>query len=176
MEFNQLLKVRKSVRSYTGTVTQEQIDQVLFAAQAAPVGMAKYETLHLTVIKDKAILDEMDAAAANFFGNPSMHPLYGAPVLILVSSQLSPEGNNNVAYANAAMIVHNMAMAAIDAGLGSVDIYGAVAALNQNPDLLAKLNIPEGFIPVGATAFGETTDTLTEREIPMDRMNTTIIG
>ncbi|MCR5666310.1 MAG: nitroreductase family protein [Eubacterium sp.] len=176
METKKLFQVRKSVRSYTGNVTEEQIQEVLFAAQAAPVGMAKYETVHLTVIKDKALLDEIDQCAAKFFGNPSMHPLYGAPVLIVVSTTLDPQGNNNVAYANAAMIVHNMALAAIDNGLGSVDIYGSIAALNQNPDLMAKLNLPDGFVPVGATAFGETTETFEEREIPMNRIATDVIG
>ncbi|SDB18281.1 nitroreductase family protein [Eubacterium oxidoreducens] len=176
METKKIFQIRKSVRSYTGKVTDEQIQEVLFAAQAAPVGMAKYDTIHLTVIKDRALLDEIDQAAAKFFGDPSKHPLYGAPVLIVVSTQLDAQGNNNVHYANAAMIIHNMALAAIDLGLGSVDIYGAVAALNQNPALVAKLNLPDGFVPVGATAFGETTETFEEREIPMNRIATDVIG
>lgn len=42
---------RKSVRTYTGEqITEEQLNTILKAANAAPVGMGQYEGVHLTVI------------------------------------------------------------------------------------------------------------------------------
>ena len=173
MDVLQAMKVRKSVRSYTGEpVTKEQLDAILFAAEAAPVGMAKYELYQLTVITDQKLLAEIDANAAEFFGNPQMHPLYGAPTLIVVSG--TDEGN--VASGNAAMIVHNMALAAVELGVGHCDIYGAIAALNTKADLVAQLNLPEGHKPIAAIVVGQTEESYTERTIDVNRIKTVCIG
>ena len=46
---------RASVRSYTGQpVTPEELALILKAAKAAPAGMARFDTLHLTVIHNRA--------------------------------------------------------------------------------------------------------------------------
>ena len=162
MSVAEVLNIRKSVRSYTGApVTDDQLSALLAAAYAAPVGMGKYETIHLTVITNQEILDEIDANGAAFFGNPDIHPLYGAPLLIVVSS--SEDGN--VASANVAMIVHNMALEAVELGIGHVDIYGATAGLAANKALVDKIGIPAGFTPLGAIAAGPTDETYEAREI-----------
>ena len=138
---------------------------MLEAANASPVGMGKYEEIQLIVIKDKALLDELDKNGANFFNNPDAHPLYGAPVLILVVSK-----ENNIADANAAMIIHNMALAATDIGIGSCDIYGAIAGLNTNPALVKKLSLEDGFKPMAGIVIGQTDETISKRNIPADRI------
>jgi hypothetical protein len=48
-----------------------------------------------------------------------------------------------------------MALAATDLGLGNVYIFGSVNALNLHAELVAKLNLPEGFVPVSALAVGK---------------------
>ena len=83
---------RKCVRSFTAAPTEEELSAVLKAAYAAPVGRAMYENVHLTVITNKDLLNKIDANGAAFFGNPAMHPLYNAPVFILVSARLSGPG------------------------------------------------------------------------------------
>ncbi|MCC8106394.1 MAG: nitroreductase family protein [Clostridiales bacterium] len=56
---------RKSIRTYTGeAVSPEQEALILKAANAAPVGMGQYDTVHLTVIKNKELLSEIDSTAA----------------------------------------------------------------------------------------------------------------
>ncbi|MCD8231300.1 MAG: nitroreductase family protein [Clostridiales bacterium] len=175
METLKALKTRKSTRSYTGALSDEALQTVLMAAQAAPVGMGQYDKIHLTVIKDKALLDEIDSAAGKFFGDPSRHPLYGAPCLILVSTPIPDPAAGNVSYSNAAVITENMSLTATDIGLGSCLIWGAVAALNQTPELVAKLNLPEGHTVCCGIVIGETTDELTEREIPADRISVTYL-
>lgn len=135
MELKEALNKRKSVRSYTGELIDEkQLNAILTAAYEAPVGMGKYDSIHLTLITNKDLLNQIDQNAAEFFGNPQRHPLYGAPLLIVVSTN----GEGNVASANVGIIIQNMALAAVDKGVGQCDIYGAIAALNQNPELLKK--------------------------------------
>ena len=170
MELFDALYSRKSVRSYTGEpVSEEELNAILKAAMAAPVGMGQYDAMHLTLIRDKEILSEIDKAAAEMFGAPASHPLYGAPMLILVSGKIAP-GRENVIFSNAAMIIHNMALAATDLKVGSCDIWGAVAALNRSPEIVAKLSLPEGYKPCSGIIIGKTDVEFPLREIPKERI------
>lgn len=172
METLQTLFSRKSIKTYTGEpVPQDKRDTVIKAALSSPVGKGMFENVHLTVIENKELLTAIDRNAAEFFGDPSRTPLYNAPALVVVSTP----GKGNVDSANAAMIVHNMCLAALDLGMGSCAIYGATAALANNAELVAKLNLPEGFVPTGSAIFGPTEDTLELREIPMDKMTVAYI-
>ncbi|MCC8017445.1 MAG: nitroreductase family protein [Lachnospiraceae bacterium] len=171
METLKTINTRKSTRSYTGALSDAALQTVLQAGQAAPIGMGKFDTMHMTVIRDKDLLHEIDRAAAGFFGDPSRTPLYGAPCLILISTPVPDPANGNVSYSNAAIMTENMSLAATDLGLGSCLIWGAIAALNQTPELVAKLNLPEEHTVCCGIVLGETTDELTEREIPSDRIS-----
>lgn len=165
MEFKDVLNTRKSIRSYTGEpISKEQLDNILTAAYEAPIGMGKYDSIHLTVVTNKNLLSEIDQNAANFIGNPSAHPLYGAPTLIVVSSK----DQGNVASANVGIIIQNMSLAAVDEGVGHCDIYGATVALTQNKELLSKLNLPEGYMPLGSIALGLSDEKYGKREIPAE--------
>lgn len=171
------IKSRKSVRSYAaGQLSAQELDTILLAANAAPIGRKMYDTMHLTVIQKPELLAEIDTTCAKMFGDPTMRPLYGAPTMILVSSCV-PEDmmGANVAFSNAAIVVQNMAIAATELGLGVCHIWGAVRAINMAPELLAKLNLPEGFTPCCAAIVGHTDETYTERDIPMDRIATDYI-
>ena len=157
----EILYKRHSVRQYTGEpATNEEMDEILKAANAAPVGRARYDYLHLTVISDKDYIDRWEIACGG-------HPFYGAPTVILVSSDMdgTPE-QDNVRFSNAAIVVQNMAIAATELGLGSCHIWGAVRTLNVSPELLAELNLPEGKIPCCALIVGKTDEKYTLRDIP----------
>ena len=162
---------RKSVRRFAGDVSQENMEIILKAAYAAPIGRAKYDSVHLTVIKDAALMEKINHAAAQMFGNPTMKPLYDAPVFVLASAQLHTPADN-VGYSNCATIVENMALAATELGLGACHIWGAVIALNQTPDLVAALNLPQGFTPCCGLILGQTDEPFAEREIPANRIQT----
>lgn len=169
---------RKTVRSYTGEqLSDEQLATVMHAANAAPIGRGQYDTMHLTVIQNAALLTKIDTACAALFGDPSLHPLYGAPTLILVSTKV-PEDmpSANVAFSNAAIVVQNMALAACELGLGVCHIWGAVRAINVTPEILEELHLPEGFTPCCAAALGVTEETYTLRNIPTDRIAADIIA
>lgn len=167
---------RKSVRSYTGeNITAEELEVILKAANASPVGMGQFDSLHLTVITNKDLLAKIEASAAAMFGKPDMHPLYGAPTLILVSSRKPAPMMENVAYSNAAIMAHNMALAATELGVGTCYIWGAIAAVSRNPEVLAELKLPEGFMPCCAMCFGKTDVAYECREIPENKIGRTII-
>ena len=168
---------RKSVRTYTGEqITEEQLNTILKAANAAPVGMGRYEDVHLTVIKSADLLAKIDAAGTAMLGKPDAHALYGAPLLIVVSSKMPPvKMMENVVYSNAAIIVQNMALAATELGVGACHIWGATTALANSPDLCRELALPEGFTPCCAVALGKTEYVYEQREIPMDRIAKNVI-
>ncbi len=168
---------RKSVRIYTGEpITAEELNAVLKAAHAAPVGMGQYESVHLTVITNADLLGKIDKAGAAMFGKPDVHPLYHAPMLVLVSVQMpTAEAMRNVAFSNAAIIAQNMALAATELGVGVCHIWGATMAMLNAPEILKELNLPEGFTPSCAVTLGKTEYVYEPREVPMDRIATNII-
>lgn len=165
---------RKSIRSFTDAPTEAEISILLKAANAAPVGRAKYEDVALTVISNRELLKKINLNAVEFFGVPDANPLYDAPVYILVSARLSGVADN-VGYSNCATIVQNMALAATELGLGVCHIWGATIALSKNADLLKELKLPEGFTPCCGVILGRTDYRYTEREIPENRIQTSYI-
>lgn len=164
---------RKSIRSYTGEApTEAQLSELLKAAYAAPVGRGAYDSLAITVISNKDYLSKWEAHMAGAIGNPNFHAFYGAPTLILVSSA-APAGNVN--YSNAAIVVHNMALAATELGLGACHIWGAVGAMSANAELVKELNLPEGMVPCCALAIGKTNEKYTARQISENRIVTNYV-
>jgi len=173
METMKAIALRQSCRAYTHEqVDDESIKTVLKAANAAPAGMKKYDTLRLTVIQNPFFLDDLDREGAEFFGNPDLHPLYGARTLILVSSNATAEGQPPIAYSNVGCIIENMSLAATELGLGSCYIAGAIAALKKNEELLSKLNLPVNFVPISGIILGKPSVPLQERELVLDRIET----
>ena len=162
---NTLIK-RKSVRTYTGeSITDEELSIILKSADASPVGLKQYDTLHLTVITNKDLLEKIETVAGAMFNNPDHHPLYGAPTFILISSKNMPM-MENVMYSNAAIMSHNISLAATTLNIGSCYIWGATAAISKNPEILKELNLPEGFIPCCGVILGKTNESFDEKEIP----------
>ena len=158
---------RKSVRSYTGEkISNDDLNTILKAADASPVGMKKYETLHLTVINNQELLDKIEKIAGSKFGRSDFHPLYGAPTLILISCLKTDPHMDNVIYSNAAIMAHNMSLAATSLNIGSCYIWGATASIANNEDILKELHLPNGFVPCCAVTLGYTEERFEEKEIP----------
>lgn len=162
---------RKSIRSFNGeSITEAELQQILKAAYASPVGRAMYETLHMTVITSGDFLGKWEKHMQSLTGNPDMHPFYGAPMVILVSSAGDPLGN--IQYSNAAIVVHNMAIAATELGVGACHIWGAIGVLPGNEALMKGLGLPEGMTPCCAIALGHMDEAYVVREIPENRIKT----
>lgn len=170
MDFTEVLNSRQSIRTFNGEpASQDALKAILHGANASPVGMGKYESLHLTVIESKDILAQIEKNTADVFKNHDRSFLYGAPQLIVVSTAQ----NDNVGFSNAAIVAQDMALAATNEGIGACLIWGCIMALNTNRELLSKLNLPEGFKPSCAVAIGQFDGKYTEREIPENRISTT---
>lgn len=176
METLETIYKRKTIRNYTGEdITNEELDLILKSANASPVGMGQYENVHLTIIKNKELLNKIDKAGAKMFGKPDMHPLYNVPTLVVISSKNLGEAMSNVAYSNCAIIAHNMALTATELGIGSVYIWGATMALSKDEELVKELNLPIGFSPSCAIGLGKTTEKYDTRNIPADRISKNFI-
>ncbi len=176
MDTLKAIRNRRSVRSYTGEkFAENDLQTILMAANAAPVGMGRYENVHLTVIENPELLGAIDRNAAQVFGRPDMKPLYGAPLFILVSARPTMDAIGNTDYSNTAIVVHNMALAAVELGVGSCYIWGATMALAGNPELVAQLGLPDGFSPCCGIVLGATAEKYTDREIPEDRIATVFV-
>lgn len=159
---------RKSVRSYTGEkASEEELALVIKAAQAAPASVGNYDNIHLTVVENPALLSEISNAAAELFRSRGVtDPLYQAPTLIIVSTKPRGDAQGNAEFSNAAIMIENMSLAATELGLGSCLIWGAINVLRDTPELVAKLNLPEGFIVASGMILGKTEETYEIREIP----------
>ena len=167
---------RKSIRSYTGELpTNEELDQILCACYAAPVGMGRFDSLHITVVKDREYLAQLEAEAGRQLGREDYHPLYGAPVLVIFSSVFPGIPTDNSSYSNCAILAQNAALAAVSLGLGTCHIWGAIRALNKAPHLLEKLHLPEGFAPCCAVTLGKTQEIYAARDVKDGRIETRIM-
>ena len=124
MQFSDVLKTRVSTRSFLkDPVPEEDIRRILDAALYAPVGMHRFETLHLSVVRDKDILERIRLCAVKASGDANADPLHGAPVLIVVSSS----DTGTVGALNVSCLVENMLLAATDLGLGNLYVRGVIA-------------------------------------------------
>lgn len=171
METMKTIAMRQSCREYTGEqLTEAELSTVLEAANASPVGMGKFEDMMLTVVQKKDLLEKLDQAGAKFYGNPDMHPLYGAPTVIIASARDTGSDRRMVGFCNAACIVENMALAATDLGLGSVYLMGSIMALGADADLKKDMKIPVDFIPASAIALGATAQPLKERDLTVTKI------
>ncbi|MCC8106401.1 MAG: nitroreductase family protein [Clostridiales bacterium] len=155
MQTLEAIAKRKSTRDFDPdkAVSKEIIDTIVKAGCQAPIGANKRDSLHLTVCRNKEILSEINQSTAATMKMEPRDFFYAAPAVIIVSvseKQMAP----GIEYANAACVIENMLIAATDAGVDNIYLWGGVQALAKNADLCAKMGIPEGFKPVSAAALG----------------------
>lgn len=165
MELRNAIAARRAVRAYKDApVEKAQLEQVLKAGCAAPVGKGLYDHLRLTVIQDKGILHAIsEGLKANM--HVDFDPLYNAPALILVSSQKMPFPN--IEYADAGCILENMMLEATELGLGSVVIWGSSMAVNAVPELKRALQIPDDYTAVSGIVVGHANQTVEPKELSL---------
>ena len=156
METLEAIARRKSTRSYTDEIISEEILQkILKAGMSAPIGLAKYETLHITVVQSKELItrifDESEAMISATLGFRKSFN-YGAGTMIIVSSQ--PAYREGMEYGHGGIIIENMVIAATALGVDSCIMGAPIAALAENKELANAVGIPEGLKPVLGVVFG----------------------
>jgi nitroreductase len=191
MDFFDLLKHRRSTRKFSGEeVTQENISRILLAANSAPVGSNLYRDIHLTVVKNREILDRLSGATAKRFENRAnlekiigdmkpeslpptykRDPFYGAPVVLFVSHR-NQTVQPGIEFSNVACIVLSMHLAATEMGLGSVFIWGALESMREIPEMdqTGLLNLPDGFAPLLGIAIGHPEKEPAPRELNPEKI------
>ena len=165
MDFQDVMRTRKSVRAYTDRqVDKEDLDYIIEAAQRAPIAGGDRTMSHITVVTDKGLLDEIRGTCMHHKkdGTP-VDPLYGAQVLIVLSA--TGPSDDLIEYCNVACAIENMLLAATDRGLGSTYIWGCLRKLRQHPELVGKLGLPEGYSMLSSLVVGYPVEELAEREL-----------
>ncbi len=55
-----MIQSRKAIRKYSGQISDDQLHEILVAANAGPVGMGRYDDYRLTVIQDPQVLSKLN--------------------------------------------------------------------------------------------------------------------
>ena len=191
MNFDQLIKSRYSCRRFSDKpLTDEELKELIRAANGAPVGSARYMDLHLTVVKDREILKRLSEAlfvrietkkkemeaivetveSQNADAMPK-DPFYGAPVVVFISHKkqdLQP-GIEWCNAMNVAMFIH---LKATEMGLGSCFGWGVLESERLFPEYVHNelLELPDDFEPLIAIVVGHPETEGKERSIPDDRL------
>jgi nitroreductase len=158
METLQAIKNRKSARNYTDRpLERERLEKVLWAGNRAPLG----GVFHMTVVRDKTLLREINDATLHAMKNSDnafareraalegYQPLYGAPVLIVLSAEDPSRGMSSVCNA-----VTAMTFAAADLGLGSCFVVSPIQTLGEGGAFFARLGFPNGYKPLVGMLLG----------------------
>lgn len=147
---------RKSTRNYTPEqIPEEALQTILKAGCAAPVAMARYDSLHITVVQSQDLLDRINIATAEAISKAlgvRENTDFGAKTSIFISS--TPIHRAGTEHANVGIVMENMVLAATDLGIDSVILGAAPAAVAQDPQLMKDLKIPEGYTPMLGVFFG----------------------
>jgi nitroreductase len=191
MEFGDVLKLRRSTRKFSnGDLTEAEIDAILAAGEAAPTGSALYKNVHLTVLRDRELIQALAGPAEERKKDPEVQKalaaagvdlkarasqssgpaFYGAPVVYIVSHRKLPAAPG-ITFCNAAIVAYTMHLAATDRGLGSVLIWGILEAVRLRPELglYEKLGLPEDFEPLLGVVAGRYVEAPEPRDIPANR-------
>ena len=195
MDFFELIRHRKSTRKFTDEqISQEHLAKLLYAANAAPVGSNMYRDVHLTVVRDRKVLDKLSEAAQKrnedretmkkIVGDireserPTRvaDPFYAAPLVIFISHR-KQDLQPGIEYSNVACIALSMHLAATELGLGSVFMWGSLEAMRVFPELdnTSLLELPENFEPLLGVAFGHIESELTARDVKTDKISVNYI-
>jgi len=164
---NEVLKAiqeRFSCRDYTGkALSNDEVQVLAQAALASPSGM-NLQPWHISIVTDKALIDEMDAVGMEVLASaPDKSAyervmsrggkiFYNAPCMVVLSTDGSA-----LSKFDSGILVENVALAAHSIGLGSVICAMAGIPLGgpKGPELKAKLKFPEGYDFSMAILVGE---------------------
>ena len=196
MDFTQLMEQRYSCREYTDEpLSAEELQELIEAANAAPVGSARYMDLHMTVVRDREILSRLSEALfvrvekkrqemaaivetveSQSADSMPKDPFYGAPAVIFISHK-KQDLQPGIEWCNAmnlAMFIH---LKATDMGLGSCFSWGVLESERIYPEHAHNelLDLPEGFEPLIGIIVGHPAKRDEIRKARKDRVSSRFI-
>lgn len=173
METLEAIINRYACRQYLNEqITEEQLNALIEAANAAPVGMGDYSGYELVIVQDEEIRKAIDEGTAHAMPVMGDHPTYEAPTLMFICVK-PDEQFEMIPYCGASCIAENIMVQATALGLASVYIMAVPTAMQGKPELLEKLRMSEGFIPVVLVSVGKAKDEH-EKKKP-DRLKVSVI-
>ncbi len=151
MDVTEAIMKRKSIRAYEDRpVSADLVAKIVEAGQWAPnAGPFQISVITKAGLRRKindGTLDAMINAKEEFprqrAALPGYQPLYGAPVLFLLSAPAGP-----MAAVNAALAAENMLIEATGLGLGSCYLMSPTRILgtDSGKELLREAGVPEGY-------------------------------
>jgi len=161
MNISEAILNRKSIRAYTDKpVSPDDLEQIIEAGRWAPNAVP----FQISVIRNAELLKKINDRTHNNMLNsgnqflkeraslPGYQPLYGVPVVIL----LSGPDNTPFPVHNTVLAAENMLLMATGLGLGTCLIFSITTALNgtKNLDLAREAGIPSGYSLQCAIALG----------------------
>ena len=161
MNVSEAIRKRKSVRAYLDKpVLENDLEKIVEAGRWAP----NAGEFQISVIRNAGLRqrindrahDAMVRSEIEFLRQrvslPGYQPLYGAPVLILLSGPTEAPHST----ANAALAAENMILEATGLGLGSCYVVSPTLALNgeENRDLAQEAGIPDDYTLQCAVILG----------------------
>ena len=156
MQTLEAIAKRKSTRNYKPEqISEDELQVILNAGFAAPVAMANYNSLHITVVQNQELLDKINAITKEAIfkiTGVQEETDFGAKTLIFISS--TPVHRPGTEYTNVGIVMENMVLAATDLGVDSVILGAAPAAVAQDASLVRELGIPDGYKPMLGVFFG----------------------
>ena len=152
MEISEAILGRESVRAYLDKpVSNDDLEKIIEAGRWAPnAGPFQISVIRNAGLRKKindsthkAMLESGIEFAQKRASLPGYQPLYGAPVLILLSA---PADIPNSPF-NAGLAAGNMIIAATGLGLGSCFLLSPTRVLDgkHEPELVRAAGIPEGY-------------------------------
>lgn len=168
----QAIMNRRSTRGFDGVpLTDAELQSLIDAALASPSAMNR-QPWHFSFVKDRALLDEFNAAAREHlmanasgpmkdrFADPEYKLLMNAPLFVIISTPVENQGY--YAKIDCGIAVENLALSAMGLGLGSV-IVGMPREIFENApagnEFKAKMGIPAGNEYVVGIIIGHNTVT-----------------
>ena len=166
MELDRVLALRSTCRAYSDqSVTEEELKALILAAQNAPIAWGDEHTSELIVVREGKLLEEIRQAVMLFSKRQNKHtdPFYGAKCIIFFTA--TDVSEDHIEYSNAGCMLENMILKATDLGLGSTYIWGCLRKLRNNPDIMKKLCLSDGYEILSALCIGHTREEAVSRTV-----------
>jgi nitroreductase len=182
MSIMDTIEKRKSIRTYTTKkVEHDKISAIITAGNCAP----SFGTFHMTVIQNQEFLIDISNRTIEMMktsGNELLaqtasasgyNPIYGATVMIVFSAK---NGKDKLGYnmANIACAAENMMLVATELGIGSCFVMAPMIVF-YNAEMLNKLNVEQGYLPLASVLIGYTDETL-EHETRIEKGNVNYVN
>ena len=93
---------------------------------------------------------------------------YNAPTLVIISARDDGHGLDKE---NSACVAMNMLLSATALGIGNIYLNLVIGLIKENKEVLNKLNLPEGFVPIVGVGLGYADGShIKNHEISIDYM------